>query len=166
MLALAEERYGPRDHYRSVRPVGFHNGVPQVFYPSPDEIEIRLGLNCETNHVRGCYQLAHEVIHMLSPVDHYNATTLEEGIATSFAHSYIREHLRQTYAHSGDWRYDAARALLECFLAGRPGAILRLRQTQTVISRINAPQILSLYPEVPPFVAQHLTGKFHIRPIA
>ena len=161
MLAIAEARYGPRNHARSVRPVDFHNGAPQILYPSQTEIQVRIECRCETDHLLGCYELAHEVLHILSPVDGHSATTLEEGLATSFSHTYIQEHLGQPYPHSGSWRHDAARALVECFLAPRPDAVLRLRQKQTVISRITSTEILDLFPEVPPFVAQHLTSPFN-----
>lgn len=173
ILCLAEELYGPRTHTRTFRVINFHDRQPQVFYPSPSEIEIRLGLPCQTELERGCYQLAHEALHCLSPVDIWTATTLEEGLATSFAHSYIRNHGGTDWNHSptfwsgsGDQRYDLARGIVEMFLSSRPNAIRRLREKQPVISAISADLIIEYYPEVPSFVAQILASRFHHRPSA
>ncbi len=173
MLSLAEQAYGPRTHQRTFRPVGFHSTSPQIFYPTATELEIRIGLNSQTELERGCYQLSHESVHALSPVDIYTATTLEEGLATSFAHSYIRDHASGEWthsptfwSHSGDLRYDLARALVELFLSTRSDAILRLRKRQPVISSISADLISELYPDVEPSVSYALTARFHPQPAA
>jgi hypothetical protein len=166
MLGLAEKRFGARTHNRALKPVSFHSGVPQVFYPTPTELAIRIGLRCETDYVRGCYQLAHEAIHVLSPVDYGNTTMLEEGLATSFAHEYIRDHVGTDWSHSGDARYDAARALVECFLTPRPDAVSHLRKQQPVISSIKADMIRQAYPDIPRAVCDQLTTLFPVPPTA
>lgn len=167
MLSVAEESFGPRTHQRTALPVGFHAGLPEVFYPSPTTIEIRLPFDYKAERERSCYMLAHECVHVLSPCDLHSVTVLEEGLATSFAHSYIRDHPAGDWTHnpefwsrSGDHRYDIARALVECFLATRPDAIRRLRSREQFISRISAGLISEIYPEISAFVASSLTARF------
>lgn len=167
MLSIAEQSYGPRTHRRTILPVGFHADLPQVFYPSSTTVEIRLPFNYKAERENSCYMLAHECVHLLSPCDIHSVTVLEEGLATSFAHSYIRDystgdwvHSPDFWSHSGDQRYDVARALTECFLATRPDAIRRLRSREQFISTINAELIAELYPEVPMFVARSLAARF------
>jgi hypothetical protein len=76
MLSVAEQSYGLRTHQRTILPVSFHMDLPQVFYPTPTTIEIRLpfGFKMELEH--SCYMLAHECVHVLSPADIYVATVL------------------------------------------------------------------------------------------
>jgi hypothetical protein len=173
MLGITEHDYGPRTHRRTMRPVSFHIDPPQVSYPTPTELEVLLPFSYKGQLEGCCYMLAHECIHILSPVDIYTATFLEEGLATSFAHSYIRDHsagdwshFPEHWTHSGDERYDLARGLVECFLSKWPDAVLRLRARQPVISEITSELITQTYPGVPPSVARALTRKFHTHPPA
>ena len=175
MLSVAEQSYGLRTHQRTMLPVGFHVGFPQVFCPSPGTVEIRLPFGYKSEVELSCYMLAHECIHVLvlSPVSSHGATVLEEGLAMSFAHQYVRDHAAgdwthssELWTHSGDQRYDVARALVECFLATRPDAIRRLREREPIVSRISAKLISEMYPEVPASVARNLTIQFDAAPLS
>jgi hypothetical protein len=72
----------------------------------------------------------------------------EEGLATSSAHSYIRDRLKTDHTRSGDARYDAARFRVEQLRAAHPDAIRILREREPVISRISSVQIREVYPDV------------------
>jgi hypothetical protein len=61
-LNIAEERFGPRVYADAIPAVTFHDGPPQVFFPAPSTIAIRLSLRCESDYLLGCYQLAHETV--------------------------------------------------------------------------------------------------------
>ena len=92
-LKLAEERLGGRVHADVIPPITFHDGPPQVFFPAFGKVAIRLSLRCESDYLLGCYQLAHETVHLLSPVDGRTITTLEEGVAVMFSQDYIRDNI-------------------------------------------------------------------------
>jgi hypothetical protein len=174
MLSKAEEIYGPRTHQRKILPVGFHADLPTACCPSPTTVEVRLPFDYKADYKGSCYMLAHECVHILSPCGNIQSVTvLEEGLATSFAHLYIRDHSAGDWTHSSEssanWcderyeRYDVARALVECFLAARPDAIRRLRSREQFISRISTKLISEIYPEIPLFVAGRLTAPFWSR---
>src|SRR5438093_13562133 len=54
MLNVAEQTYGPRTNRRTLLPVGFDMGFPQVFYPTPATFEIRLIASCKSRHEAEC----------------------------------------------------------------------------------------------------------------
>jgi hypothetical protein len=160
-LALAEARFGARVYADAIPPITFHAGPPEVFFAAQSRIAIHLSLRCESDYLLGCYQLAHETIHLLSPVDGRQITTLEEGIAVLFARDYIRDNIDLEFAVPADHRYAGAFALAERFLRPRPDAILRLREEQPIISKISADIIRQVYPEVPLSLCWSLATPFY-----
>src|SRR5437879_7010897 len=54
-------------------------------------IVIQLTMECLTDQVRACYQLAHESVHLLAPTGGRNANVLEEGLATYFSELYLHD---------------------------------------------------------------------------
>jgi hypothetical protein len=159
-LKLAEERFGPRVYVDAIAPIGFHAGPPQVFFPGPSTIAIRLSLRCEFDYLLGCYQLAHETVHLLSPVNGRKTTALEEGLATLFARDYIHHNMHIEFPPPAQQRYHDALVLAERFLSPRPDAVLRLREHQPVISEITAKLIQQIYPEVPMSLCRSLEASF------
>jgi hypothetical protein len=161
MLAMAEDRYGPRN--RDFTPLGveFVAGPPQIWFPGDRwHVVIQLGLECLSDPLRACYQLAHECIHLLSPVPHGNITVLEDGLATHFAKTYLRTSWSVWWAASGHAAYDAACARVEALLAIDPDAVKHLRATEPIISRISAELIQQAYPPVSADDARVLAAPF------
>ena len=148
-LKLAETRFGQRVDNDRIPSITFHPGPAQVFFVSQSRVAVRLSLACQFDYLLGCYQLAHETIHLLSPVDGGRVTALEEGLATLFSHDYLRENIDIDWSPPTDRRYAQAMLLAERFLGPRPDAILRLREQEPVISSITADLIHQAYPEVP-----------------
>jgi hypothetical protein len=148
-LKLAQMRFGPRVYNDTNLSITFHAGPAQVFFPSHSEVAVRLSRACEFDYLLGCYQLAHETIHLLSPVGGDRVTALEEGLATLFSHDYLRENIDIDWSPPTDRRYAEAMVLAQRFLGPRPDAILRLREQEPVISSITADLIHEAYPEVP-----------------
>jgi len=165
-LEIAEARFGPRVYADAIAPITFHPGPPEVYFPTQGRIAIHLSLRCESDYLLGCYQLAHETVHLLSPVAGRQITTLEEGIAVLFARDYIRDNIDLEFAAPADHRYAGALELAERFLTPRPDAILRLRQEQPIISKISADIIRQLYPEVPLSICWSLATPFYALSIA
>ena len=148
IINVAEQQFGARAKNRKILPISLASGPP-VAVPYPDgSVQIQIGTTCATNIKRACYHMAHESIHSLSIPYGVQATVLEEGLATSFAHSYIRDHLRTEYVRSGDAHYDAARSKVEQLLATHPDAIKILREREPVISHITSAQVREVYPDV------------------
>jgi hypothetical protein len=86
ILSTAEGLFGPRDHTYTILGVEFGGGNPQIWYPgSCRNIVIQITPECATDMSRACYQMAHEVIHLLSPSGGNNANNFEEGLATYFS---------------------------------------------------------------------------------
>ena len=72
------------------------------------------------------YQLAHEVIHSLSPMIGTAANVLEEGVAAWFARYYVKKNFNILYAESRQ-SYTNAREFVEQLLAVDKEAIKKLR---------------------------------------
>jgi hypothetical protein len=93
-LAKAEEIFGPKTAYIFAG-LEFHNGGPQMILSERLLIEefkqgFEIKLNSHTLHDRreGIFQLSHEVVHLLSPVEQNEgdeANILEEGMAVYFS---------------------------------------------------------------------------------
>ena len=159
-LKLAEERFGGRVGTDAIPPITFHDGPPQVFFPAHGKIAIRLSLRCQSDYLLGCYQLAHETVHLLSTVDGRTTTTLEEGVAVMFSRNYIRDNIDIEFPLPVEARYRDAFTLVDRFLSPRPDAILRLREHEPIISSISADLIRKLYPEVAPPLCWSLVTPF------
>jgi hypothetical protein len=91
-LREAEELAGPRDPSWTILGVEFFGNerdgaVPRIWYPGNcGHIAIRLTCDVAKDPARAIYQLAHEVVHLISPSGRSNAPNLEEGFASIFAH--------------------------------------------------------------------------------
>ncbi len=93
LLHEAESTYGPRD--RDWTPIGieFCGNTPKVWYPGDRKhVAIQLTISACQNPRRALFQLAHEVIHLLSPSGNRSAKVIEEGLATVFSHQISSRH--------------------------------------------------------------------------
>lgn len=161
MLALAEELYGERDHTYTILGVEFVSGIPQIWYPGHGKnIVIQLSKACIVNIQQGCYQLAHECIHLLAPTGGQNANVLEEGLATHFAAFYMAEKMGAPGWRGTVSSYAYAEQLVKQLLAFDSNAIRNLREVQPVLSKISAELIAEKYPAFPEADAIQLTEKF------
>jgi hypothetical protein len=88
-LREAEELAGPRDRSWTILGVEFFGWeAPHTWYPENcGNITIRLTRDVAREPARAIFQLAHEVVHLISPSGRQNqAPNLEEGFASIFAH--------------------------------------------------------------------------------
>jgi hypothetical protein len=87
MLSEAEELYGHRD--LNWTPIGvefFDCTVPHIWFPgNRNHVAIRLTLSALYDLSEALWQLAHETVHILGPVERGKVNNLEEGVATHFA---------------------------------------------------------------------------------
>lgn len=170
ILEISEERYGPRIADFKIRGVRFEQGidVPQTRIEN-NEVTVLIDRRNKTECDRLCYQLAHEAIHLLSPVSRAQVSVLEEGLATHFAAIFMRTNFivvsrcpksKTSWDHSGDEKFERARALYRELEGIDVRAVRKLRETQRVISSFATESILSLFPELSPRTAELLSKRF------
>lgn len=139
ILEEAEELFGPRDpSYEMLEPEFFDGDHPYGQFIERKKIKILLTRDCADNYHLASYMLAHEAVHMLSPVFYGESTILEEGIATYFSHKYVKRLYGWNVERSTDPKYDIALHAASELLAKNEFVIKELRIHQFVISKINA----------------------------
>lgn len=162
MLRMAEYLYGKRD--RSYTFLGFEfipANTRLVHNEERKELIIQLNTLYLNDPILVYCSLAHECIHLLSPLPNPKAetTVLEEGLATFFAAAYMLFVHNQRITIS-DAPYLRARLLVGKLLDIDRFAIKKLRQKQPTLSLISKNLILRKYPGLPEEVATHLTQEF------
>lgn len=140
MLQEAEELFGERDKAWTILGVEICVGgeAPQNWYPGErwrKNIIFQLVSPAEKDIVNAHYQLAHEVVHALSPEIDSVANVLEEGLATWFARYYVREHFKVD-VHEGLESYRMARERAECLLAVDRASIKKLRSIEPCFKKM------------------------------
>jgi secreted Zn-dependent insulinase-like peptidase len=105
------------------------------------------------------FQMAHECIHLLTPVLSANASVLEEGLATYFSKEYMAVHMGGVWL-TGDQKYDRAEVLARKLLLLNADAIKALRELVPVISRATAQDILKICPNFPSHLSEQLVVSF------
>lgn len=160
MLREAQEHYGERDLSYTILGVEFEANGPQIWYPGNcRHIAVQLTPDTATDMIKGCYQLAHECIHLLSPLGTSGANTLEEGLATYFAHEYLKKNFNFSMPTTIQ-SYERARNLVSELLAIDHEAIKTLREKEPTISKITAQQIIDQYPSFSVKTAKALEANF------
>jgi hypothetical protein len=168
MLSEAEELYGHRD--MNWTPIGvefFACSVPHIWFPgNRNHVAIRLTLSALNDLDEALWQLAHETVHILGPVERGKANNLEEGVATRFALNitHYRDKSRVAIFRQvvQQARYRSALQDCEALLQIDSDIIKKLRKQQPYLSRITAKQILDVLPNCDPTLADRLTGRFPI----
>ena len=96
MLQLAQELFGPRDTSYTILGIEFVLDDPCIrYYSDQRQIIIQLDTLAASDASQACYQLAHEVIHLLAPTGFADGLNLEEGVACYFSSYYMRVRLDQ-----------------------------------------------------------------------
>ncbi|MEZ9819888.1 hypothetical protein AB4238_04550 [Shewanella sp. 10N.286.45.A1] len=155
-----EQMFGTRNHSRNMLPVEVHPNVPQVFYPDQNSVQIKIGDSCMRENYRAYYQLGHEAVHLLSPVDFGVATVLEEGVAVWFSHDFMSRHSGNIWDSSGDDKYDRAWSLVEQLLAESKDALKNMRDKFGCFSPLTVDNILEVVPKLDRQVAISLSETF------
>ena len=89
LLYEAEQAYGDRDSSWTLLGIEFAGEHPQVWFPgggSRRHISIMLSEAASLDINLAIFELAHEVIHVLSPSGDRNVPCIEEGLATLNSH--------------------------------------------------------------------------------
>ena len=141
LLKIVEEAellFGPRDRsYELLEP-----RITESFYATPTiypfrKIRIYLTSSSKIARHMAAYELSHEAIHVLSPVDMLRPTLLEEGLATYFSFRYVKRTYGLQFQTTGYRHYDEAFRAVSRLLAKNEFVIKELRTHQPVISKID-----------------------------
>lgn len=136
----AELLFGPRD-------ASFELSIPRItecttsrtFIVRPLRLaRIYLSRDSRTKPSVASLELAHEAVHVLSPVSFGSGLTiLEEGLAEWFAQRYVGRVHGLSFEFGVDPRADAVMRSVSTLLAKNESVIKHLRTRQPVISRID-----------------------------
>lgn len=136
----AERLFGPRDtsyELSAPRITECANARSFIFQPLR-KTRIYLSRNARTKPWIASLELAHEAVHVLSPVPFGSALTiLEEGLAEWFAQRYADRIHGLTFERACDPKADDVMRAVSTLLAKNQFAIKELRARQPVISKID-----------------------------
>lgn len=159
-LIAAEQVFGERDLNYTILGVEFTTSGPNTWYPFDGYIAIQLQMNCLAEEDRMLFQLAHEVVHLISPISWKEVTFLEEGAACWFQLKRMKEYGYEGWYHSED-KYKKALEWFTALISHDPEAIVKLRGKQPVMSKITYDDIMSEYPDFDEDVAKQLTKRMN-----
>jgi len=160
MLEMAEQRFGPRDKSYTILGFEFRAGLPQIRFPgSRKRVIVQLDSSSMNDPNLPLFQMAHQSVHLLTPVLPANASVLEEGLATYFSKEYMAAHIGGVWL-TGDQKYDRAEVLARKLLLFNADGVKALRELVSVISEATAQHILKICPSLPPHLAEQLVVTF------
>jgi hypothetical protein len=158
-LREAERRYGPRDKNWTPLGIEFGGTVPQIWYPGNcGNISIMLTESARHNPSQAIFQLAHETIHLLSPLGKRAATVFEEGLATAFADDMSPRYGSTCYTNHPS--YLTAKSLTVQFLLIYPDGIKHMRGRVQSFNQFTIPLIMDVCPTTPVELAVALCQPF------
>jgi len=160
LLREAEARFGPRDRSFTLLGVEFTStDVPQTWFPgASDQVIIQLSDQARTEPHRACFQLAHEIIHLLAPISGGGAPVIEEGLATLFADEQAARY-RWNIA-TGMRSYLDAKAAVSALLFLNPDAIRHIRSTRPGFRQFTPELLINAAPAFDPVLATYLCQPF------
>lgn len=158
MLLEAEKLFGPRD--MTFTPVGieFYGDRPFVWYPGDAKhISIILTDSARNDPNQAIFQLAHEVVHLLSPNGGGSAPVVEEGLSAIF-----QQRASENYGlglHIVSNPYIEAARLANELLKVQSDIIIRLREQEPSFTRWS-PRFLIAQTGISPQIATQLCEAF------
>jgi hypothetical protein len=160
IIEAAEFWFGPRDRsYELLEPrISESLFATPAIYPFR-KIRIFLTKEAKLAPYYATYELAHEVVHVLSPVYMLRPILLEEGLATYFSFKYVKRIHNVQFETTGDRHYDAAFRAVSRLMAKNEFVIKELRARQPVISKIDV-KLLVEVAGIDPDLAKFLCTDF------
>jgi hypothetical protein len=167
-LEEAEAQFGSRDRSFTILGIEFNDGPNRLVYPNThhDQIVIQLSIEARYHRDQALFQLAHETVHVLAPVDVGTATVLEEGLATYFSLT-APQFADPTYAQRGEAtltnKFQAYRDALEdvrALLSVDRKIIGHVRRANRLFASITAKRLREAAPHCSAEVTGRLTRTF------
>ena len=160
LLDEAEEWFGKRDMEFTLLGVEFsYYERPQLLWWPNRYAIIQLEYSAFLDLEEACSQCAHELVHLLSPIEKKDATFLEEGVATYFER-HVREKVNRINPFPEE-KYQQAYQDVKLLFDIDKQAIKKLRDVEFTISKITEQQILAIFPTLDEKVAKSLVRKFY-----
>jgi hypothetical protein len=145
LLNEAESRYGQRDLAYTILGIEFGGERPGIWYPgNRKQVSVRLSMMACSDPSQAYFQLAHEVIHLLSPTGGGGTIVLEEGLAHLFSTEMSAGH--GTHYNSSIPAYENAASLLRPLLGNDPDFIRNVRQIEPCMAKIKPAHLRSVMP--------------------
>ena len=161
ILHLAEKIFGPRDPAYTILGVEFEANGPQIWYPgNRRHVIVQLSLSAAADMSQACYQMAHEVVHLLAPSGGANSNNLEEGIACHFSAYYMKEVLKQPNWQPTLPSYKRALEQVAPLVDADINCIRRLRKIQPSLSKMNRQELSQEFPNLSAAQLDFLLAKF------
>ncbi len=157
----AEDKYGKSRSYRTLLPVLFRDGNPDVTYPTNNHIQVTISNSCRSEVFRAYYQLSHEAVHTLSPVSIRQVSWLEEGTAVNFSHDFMERHCGVKWSSCGSPKYDLAWQHVKDLLNLYPDAIRLIFSNFGGLSNLNQTEVQKLFPRVSSHLIAKLCARFN-----
>jgi hypothetical protein len=159
ILHQLEERFGPRDHSFTFLGIEFSETGPRNWFTANcKHIVIQLSTSAMNDEIRALYQLSHECVHLLDPVEWSMASVFEEGVAAMFSLEYT-QNISPAYSPFYP-KYNAAANLAKEALMISPGVIRHLRGNGVRFSEITSEQLKSVCSGLSPDICRLLSAKF------
>ncbi|HAS8448209.1 hypothetical protein VVYB158_06615 [Vibrio vulnificus CladeA-yb158] len=156
----AEDKYGKSVSNLKLLPVQFHTNGPYVSYPTNHDLLVTISDSCRIQRNRAYYQLAHEAVHTLSPVNIENVSWLEEGVAVNFSHCFMARHCGVSWDRTGSEKYDLAWRYVKELIKVYPGAIRLIFKTFGRLSSLEHRKVQNLFPRASNKLVIQLCARF------
>jgi len=171
-LAEAEAIFGAKIDYGYVG-LGYHKFAPRTLLYCKDTLtgknffQIELYRKALDDRKDGIFQLSHEVVHLLSPIEQVDGNEvnyLEEGMATYFS-KIITERETKDYEFCAimfgkSLKYLKAYMLYSSLIAIDKEAVKKLRQITPVIAKIQPEDFIAAGLQVDDLLVEALLAKF------
>lgn len=145
LLHLAENLLGPRDHRKIIYQPAFLSGGPYLWNSTNrDGAAAVLSMNAAGFWPAAVYEMAHETVHLLNPIDGYT-NWLEEGVAVAFSLHALEHYAMDKYSPTLQAYTDALELVME--LPGRPFAVPRA--ARSIAGALSAVTVESLHAAAP-----------------
>ena len=171
-LAEAQEIFGPKTDYGYVG-LGYHKFAPRTLLYSKDSLsgknffKIELYRKAVDDRKDGIFQLSHEVVHIISPVEQVDGNEvnyLEEGMATCFS-KIITERETNDYEFCAIMfakspKYLKAYTLYLALMEIDQNAVKKLRAITPVIAKIRPQDFIKAGLKIDEELIEALLAKF------
>ncbi len=157
---MAEFLYGLRDQsFRVFHPQFCENGPNIRIEYVPRGAYAQLSYNGRFYWPTVVYELAHETVHLLNPVERGEANNLEEGVAVAFS-LHAQKSFGVNIQGPSMPSYTCALSLIEALPNDPLQSAGRIRREVGRFSDVSADDLVGLFPELDVGVANRLSNKF------
>ena len=145
ILRMVEDYFGSRDKSFTLLGLEFCSSGPNTWFPSNcKNVIIQLSYFASNDEKQACYQIAHECVHLLSPVTLGNENNLEEGVATYFASEYMKKFMADSSWYTTMDSYKEAERIVFKIMAEDMECVKKLRRLEPSLSKVTMEQLKTL----------------------